>query len=136
MLEILGYLDFKSLVRCSRLNKRFNVITRDETLYKRLNLKPYWNCIDDTTLRYLEERCGGLERIDLSWSCRTKISSGALISLLRKCGEGLTHLRLNACEFVTSEIINEIAANCLRLKGTTKFIQEICKTKTFFVAFY
>ena len=123
LLKILGYLDFKSLVRCSQLNNRFNLITRDKKLHRSLNLKPYWNCIDDTTIRYLEERCNGLKRIDLSWC--NNISAESFITFLRKCGEGLTHLRLNVCDFVTHKVINAIAKNCPHLKGTTKFIQEM-----------
>ena len=136
MLQILGNLDFKSLVRCSQLNKRFNAITRDTKLYTSLNLKPYWNCIDDTTLRFLEERCNGLKRIDLSWTNNTNISSQTFIRFLRKCCGGLTHLRLNACDFVTRDVIKEISKICSHLKGITKFVPEtFCKTKTFFLRF-
>ena len=125
MLEILEYLDFKSLVRCSQVNNRFNLITRDKKLHRSLNLRPYWNCINDTALRCLTERCNGFKRLDLSWCGHTKLSPQTFINFLRKCGEGLTHLRLNSCDFVTREVIEEIAKNCLHLKGTTKFIQEM-----------
>ena len=71
------------------------------------------------------ERCSRLKRIDLSWCGYTKISSQMFISFLRKCGQGLTHLRLNAADFVIHEVIKEIAKNCPHLKGTIKFIHEI-----------
>ena len=120
VLKILEYLDFKTLVRCSQLNKRFNAITRDSKLYRSLNLKPYWNYVNDTTLRYLQERCTHLERIDLSWSCDTKISSKVFIHFLCNRGGKLTHLRLNNCNFVDRNVIIEISMNCPHLKGTTE----------------
>ena len=118
VLTILEYLDFKTLVRCSQVNKRFNAITRDFKLYRSLNLKPYWNCVNDTTLRFLQERCTHLKRIDLSWSCGTKISTKVFVDFLRNCSSKLTHLRLNNCSFVDNNVIFEISKNCRHLKGT------------------
>ena len=99
------------------------MITRNKLLYRSLNLKPYWNCIDDTTLRYLEERCNGLKRIDMSWCGNTRISAGTFISLLRTCGEELTHLRLNHCDFATHDVLEAIGEYCPHLTGIKKFIQ-------------
>ena len=101
------------------------MITRDKQLNRSLNLKPYWNYIDDKTFNYLEKRCNGLKRIDLSWCGATKISSQMFVKFLRKCGEGLTHLRLNACDFVRDNVFEVIASKCPHLKGTTKFIREM-----------
>ena len=117
---ILGYLDLKTLVRCSQLNSRFKRIIRDFKLYRSLNLKPYWDCVNDSTLRYLQERCSRLTRLDLSWSCGTKISSKAVVDFLRNCGGKLTHLRLSNCSFVDNSVIYEISINCPHLKGTAK----------------
>ena len=117
-MKILEYLDLKTLVRCSQVDKLFNTITRDFKLYRSLNLKPYWNCVDPTTLLYLQERCTHLKRIDLSWSCCTKISSEVFIDFLRNCGGELTHLRLNNCGFVEDDVIVAISIHCPHLKGT------------------
>ena len=125
LLKIFGYLDLKTLIRCSQLNKRFNALAQDKKFYRSLNLKPYWNYVDDRTLHFLEKRCHRLKRMDLSWCGGPRLYPQTFINFLEKCGEELTHLRLNTCGIATKKVIKAITENCPHLKGTTKFIQEM-----------
>ncbi|KAK0175441.1 hypothetical protein PV327_009192 [Microctonus hyperodae] len=117
VLTILKHLDLRSLCRCCRVNKYFNTIARDALLYKSLNLKPYWHCIDAKTLNILSTRCDYLQRLDFSW-CGSygTITSQNFIDFLNSCGSLLTHLRLNCCRFVDDNVIAVISRVCKNLK--------------------
>ncbi|KAL7300445.1 hypothetical protein TKK_0006797 [Trichogramma kaykai] len=117
ILKIFKYLDIRSLCRVSQVNRHFNNISRDCLLYRSLNLKPYWHCIDASVLNNLISKCQYLQRLDLSWCGNyDMISSDNFIAFLQSSGNSLTHLRLNCCKFVNDAVIEKISSICQNLK--------------------
>ncbi|CAB0038139.1 unnamed protein product [Trichogramma brassicae] len=117
ILKIFKYLDIRSLCRVSQVNRHFNNISRDCLLYRSLNLKPYWHCIDASVLNNLTSKCQYLQRLDLSWCGNyDMISSDNFIAFLQSSGDSLTHLRLNCCKFVNDAVIEKISSICKNLK--------------------
>ncbi|XP_076240388.1 F box and leucine-rich-repeat gene 4 isoform X2 [Calliopsis andreniformis] len=117
VLNILKNLDLKSLCRLCRVNRYFNNIARDALLYRYLNLKPYWHCLDTTALSCLATRCQYLQQLDLSWCGNYNMFKYKdFIYFLQSCGTSLTHLRLNCCHFVNDAVILEISKVCKNLK--------------------
>lgn len=117
-MKILKNLDLKSLCRLCRVNRQFNNIARDALLYTALNLKPYWHCLDASTLNCLATRCNYLQQLDLSWCGNyNMIKYEEFVNFLQSSGTLLTHLRLNCCQFVNDAVIFEISTICKNLKG-------------------
>jgi len=119
ILKILEYLDLKSLYHICNVNKYFNILARDFTLYKCLNLKPYWYSFNGNALNSLISRCKYLQQLDLSWCGNYNVlTSTNLNDFLKQCGSLLTHLRLNCCKIVDDSVTLEISLTCKNLKGT------------------
>jgi len=117
-LKILEYLDLKSLYCICNVNKYFNTLARDFTLYKCLNLRPYWYSFDTNALSSLISRCKCLQQLDLSWcGNHNMLTSASLIDFLKECGGTLTHLRLNCCKIVDDSVTLQISSTCKELKG-------------------
>ncbi|XP_049860890.1 F-box/LRR-repeat protein 4 isoform X1 [Schistocerca gregaria] len=117
VLKILGYLDLKSLRKCSLVNKHFYALATDSLLYTELNLKEYWYCVTRQTLNNLALRCQHLQKLDLSWCGGTKtIKSADFVQFISNCGSQLTHIRLHSCKFIDDEALSKIAFTCTRLK--------------------
>lgn len=67
ILRILKCLDLLSLARSALIDKRFYSLARDPLLYTSISLKPYWYCVNSTTLSSFTQRCQLLQKLDLSW---------------------------------------------------------------------
>ncbi|XP_059478198.1 F-box/LRR-repeat protein 4 [Neocloeon triangulifer] len=114
--KIFSYLDLKSLCQCCIVSKQFQAVAKDSTLYVHVNLKNYWNIVNDSTLQCIAFRCSRLQSLDLSW-CNGKGSfEMAFIKLISHCGATLKILRLNSCKFITKYCLAEIADTCCRLE--------------------
>ncbi|XP_071635243.1 F-box/LRR-repeat protein 4-like [Temnothorax longispinosus] len=117
---ILKYLDMRSFCRMSKVNKRFNNLTQDSSLFKCLNLrnlkkeysKDSYFCYDKI-LSYFASKCTDLRQLDLTASC---ISEPDFVNFLQSCGHCLTHLRLSSCEFVGKLSLLKISEICKNLK--------------------
>ncbi|XP_077293273.1 F box and leucine-rich-repeat gene 4 isoform X2 [Arctopsyche grandis] len=117
VIKIFSYLDLRSLCRCAQVNKTFYRLASDPLLFRSVNLKPYWHCIDESVIYTLSNKATLLQKIDLSWyGCEKVPSYGCFLQLMQFCGSTLTHLRLNACRFVDHPIINCISDNCPNLR--------------------
>ncbi|XP_011872815.1 PREDICTED: uncharacterized protein LOC105564777 [Vollenhovia emeryi] len=94
-LMILKYLDLTSLCCMSQVNRHFNTLTRDSTLYTCLNVrnvrKADYIC---DIFCYFKSRCKKLQRLDLTSSA---FPVGAFVEFLKVCSKRLTHLKLNRC---------------------------------------
>ncbi|XP_071643394.1 F-box/LRR-repeat protein 4-like [Temnothorax longispinosus] len=120
ILIILKYLDMRSFCRMSKVNNRLNNLTQDPFFFKCLNLrnlrKEYSRdssfCYDKI-LSYFASKCKYLQQLDLTASC---ISAPDFVNFLQSCGDGLTHLRLNRCNFVDKLSILKISEICKNLK--------------------
>ncbi|XP_014213148.1 F-box/LRR-repeat protein 4 [Copidosoma floridanum] len=114
VVKIFKYLDLRSLCRCSQVNRQFNTIAVDASLYKRLNFKPYWHLINATVLDSFITKCQYLQRLDVSWC--GNIQPKDFINFLKATGSSLSHLRLNCCSFVNNDVMQEISITCTNLK--------------------
>ncbi|XP_024870740.1 uncharacterized protein LOC112453926 [Temnothorax curvispinosus] len=93
LLKILKNLDLTTLCRMSKINRRFNYLTRDPELYTRLNMRNVSPiCIN--IFRYFTSRCKYLQQLDLTAS---KFHVKNFVKFLDNCGRRLTHLRLSYC---------------------------------------
>ncbi|XP_071644670.1 F-box/LRR-repeat protein 4-like [Temnothorax longispinosus] len=112
LLMILKNLEFMSLFRMSKIDKRFNNLIRDPELYIRLSIRIV---VSDKRMRdifcYFSSRCKYLRQLDLTESI---FHVEDFVNFLDNCGMRLTHLRLSKC----SKSVN----SCTLLK-----ISEICK---------
>ncbi|XP_048478464.1 F-box/LRR-repeat protein 4 [Plutella xylostella] len=120
ILHILGFLDLKSLCRMAQVNTHIGHLACDPSLYKTLDLKPYWHCADNELLYTLLDRCEHLRKLDLSWCGSHKMmKAGEVGMFIRTRGRDLTHLRLNCCKFIENHLFISIIETCHNL-------QELC----------
>ncbi|TGZ36886.1 F-box/LRR-repeat protein 4, partial [Temnothorax longispinosus] len=113
LLIIFKYLDLVTLCRLSKVNWRFNDLTRDPRLYTRLNMQ--WIESDKymcDIFCYFTPRCKYLQQLDLAGS---NFDVNDFVNFLDNCGRRLTHLRLSEC-YVTQLSLLEISKTCKNLK--------------------
>ncbi|XP_015183104.1 PREDICTED: F-box/LRR-repeat protein 4 [Polistes dominula] len=128
--KIFKYLDLKTLCRLCRVNRHLSNIAKDALLYTSLNLKPYWDCLDNNALNYLIPRCQYLQRLDLSWCGNyNMINSKDFVNFIRSCGKLLTHLRLNCCSYMNDNAMLVVTRVCTNLK-------ELCLRNCFRITNY
>ncbi|XP_071644426.1 F-box/LRR-repeat protein 4-like [Temnothorax longispinosus] len=112
LLKILKNLDLTTLCRMSKINRRFNYLTRDPELYTRLNMRNVSPiCIN--IFRYFTSRCKYLQQLDLTAS---KFHVKNFVKFLDNCGRRLTHLRLSYCQSVHKVVLFKISEMCKNLK--------------------
>ncbi|XP_071446527.1 F-box/LRR-repeat protein 4 [Hetaerina americana] len=117
MLKIFGYLDLKSLCRCSQVSTHFHNASMDPFLYIEISFKPYWNCVTDKALKSLESRFHLIQKLDMSWCGNyMKISPDAFVEFIGNCGRNLTCLRLNCCKFVNNLCLKKTSEVCKNLR--------------------
>ncbi|KAL4707842.1 hypothetical protein ACJJTC_001788 [Scirpophaga incertulas] len=120
ILCVMKYLDMQSLCRCAQVNRHFNRLASDAILYRCIDLRPYWHCIQSQVLMTLSLRCKFLQKLDLSWcGSHRMIQPSYVVNFLRDSGVELTHLRLNCCKFVDNSVLRAIV-------DTSSCLQELC----------
>ncbi|XP_011868642.1 PREDICTED: F-box/LRR-repeat protein 4-like isoform X3 [Vollenhovia emeryi] len=115
ILKILKKLDIRSLCRMSTIDKRFQNLARDASLFKCLNLinmRDMHSMYIDEIILYFISRCKHLRQLDLTSS---DISFSHFAKFLESCDDRLTHLRLSKCKFVDELVLLRIAT-CNNLK--------------------
>ncbi|XP_011693139.1 PREDICTED: uncharacterized protein LOC105453121 [Wasmannia auropunctata] len=115
-LKILNNLDVTSLSRMSRVNKRFNNLSRDPLLYKYLNLRnihfSYMHIDVNQLFDYFTPRCKYLRHLDLTLC---KFSTLKFREFLKHCCKHLTHLSLSQCRHI-GDNLRDISEICKNLK--------------------
>ncbi|TGZ46016.1 hypothetical protein DBV15_09885, partial [Temnothorax longispinosus] len=96
MLKIFKNLDLMTLCRMNKVNRRFNDLIRDSSLYTRLNIKQGFPREMRNLFCYLTSRCKYLQQLDLKASTFDVTN---FVNFLDNCGRSLTHLRLRYCQF-------------------------------------
>ncbi|XP_049873276.1 F-box/LRR-repeat protein 4 [Pectinophora gossypiella] len=120
ILCVMKYLDMQSLCRCAQVNRHFNRLASDAILYRSIDLRPYWHCVQSQVLVTLSMRCKFLQKLDLSWcGSHRMIKSLYVVNFLKDSGAELTHLRMNCCKFVDNSVLKTIVDTCSGL-------QELC----------
>ncbi|XP_075978453.1 F box and leucine-rich-repeat gene 4 isoform X2 [Anticarsia gemmatalis] len=120
ILCVMKYLDIQSLCRCAQVNKHFNRLASDAILYRSIDLRPYWHCVQSQVLVTLSMRCKFLQKLDLSWcGSHRMIQSNYVVNFLKDSGAELTHLRMNCCKFVDNSVLRAIV-------DTSTHLQELC----------
>ncbi|XP_030040912.1 F-box/LRR-repeat protein 4 isoform X2 [Manduca sexta] len=120
ILSVMKYLDMQSLCRCAQVNRHFNRLASDAILYRNIDLRPYWHCVQSQVLVTLSMRCKYLQKLDLSWcGSHCMIQSNYVVNFLKDSGAELTHLRLNCCKFVDNAVLRAIV-------DTSTYLQELC----------
>ncbi|XP_036143469.1 F-box/LRR-repeat protein 4 isoform X2 [Monomorium pharaonis] len=116
ILEILKNLDFKSLCRVSKVNKRLNNLSWDSSLYESLNVRnihfTYWRFEISHIFNYFAPRCKYLTQLDLSFC---NFFAADFIEFLNNCGN-LTDLRLISCQSIDNFVVLKISEICIKLK--------------------
>ncbi|KAJ0176757.1 hypothetical protein K1T71_007936 [Dendrolimus kikuchii] len=120
ILCVMKYLDIQSLCRCAQVNRHFNRLASDAILYRSIDLRPYWHCVQSQVLVTLSMRCKYLQKLDLSWcGSHRMIQPHYFVNFLKDSGAELTHLRLNCCKFVDNTVLRAIV-------DTSICLQELC----------
>lgn len=118
LLKIFSYLDLKSLFKVTRTCRKLYEVGTDPTLYREINLRPYWNLINDAVLNTLSYRATQLRKLDLSWcGLFNAISPLTFKELIRRCGANLQDLRLNSCQFINHTCMEVVGQVCQNLRG-------------------
>ncbi|XP_011689031.1 PREDICTED: uncharacterized protein LOC105450742 [Wasmannia auropunctata] len=117
ILEILKNLDVTSLSRMSRVNKRFNNLSRDPLLYKCLNLRNIHLTYMHTSIcqffDYFAPRCKRILQLDLAYC---EFFAPEFREFIKTCCRHLTHLRLSHCDYVFNSNLRDISEICKNLK--------------------
>lgn len=117
---VMKYLDIQSLCRCAQVNRHFNRLASDCILYRSIDLRPYWHCVQSQVLATLSMRCKFLQKLDLSWcGSHRMIQPNYVVNFLKDSGAELTHLRMNCCKFVDNSVLRAIV-------DTSTSLQELC----------
>ncbi|KAL1501579.1 hypothetical protein ABEB36_006877 [Hypothenemus hampei] len=126
MIEIFKNLDMASLRKCTRVNKRWNVIASNPILYRNLDLSRFWHLINPNSLMLISKNYHHIKKLDLSnlsycnitYSSQHNSMDSALQRLIYTCRNSLTHLCLNNNFFVTNDVVTTIAEcpNLLELR--------------------
>ncbi|XP_022813813.1 F-box/LRR-repeat protein 4 isoform X2 [Spodoptera litura] len=117
---VMKYLDIQSLCRCAQVNRHFNRLASDYILYRSIDLRPYWHCVQSQVLATLSMRCKFLQKLDLSWcGSHRMIQPNYVVNFLKDSGAELTHLRMNCCKFVDNSVLRAIV-------DTSTSLQELC----------
>ncbi|CAB3261282.1 unnamed protein product [Arctia plantaginis] len=120
ILCVMKYLDIQSLCRCAQVNRHFNRLASDSILYRSIDLRPYWHCVQSQVLITLSMRCKFLQKLDLSWcGSHRMIQANYVVNFLKDSGAELTHLRMNCCKFVDNSVLRAIV-------DTSTCLQELC----------
>ncbi|XP_026734668.1 F-box/LRR-repeat protein 4-like isoform X1 [Trichoplusia ni] len=120
ILCVMKYLDIQSLCRCAQVNRHFNRLASDAILYRSIDLRPYWHCVQSQVLGTLSMRCKFLQKLDLSWcGSHRMIQPNYVVNFLKDSGAELTHLRMNCCKFVDTSVLRAIVE-------TSTNLQELC----------
>lgn len=117
LLKIFSYLDLKSLFKVGRTCRQLYEVARDPTLYREINLRPYWNVTHDSVLNTIGLRSTQLRKLDLSWcGLFNALSPLTFKELIKNCGANLQDLRLNSCQFINSTCMEVVGQVCHNLK--------------------
>lgn len=120
ILCIFKYLDIQSLCRCVQVNKHMQRLASDCVLYRSMDFRPYWHCLQSQVLSTFSMRCKNVQKLDLSWcGGHDMVSPQAVINFLLEFGSTMTHLRMNCCHFVNNAVLKCIVRSCPNL-------QELC----------
>ncbi|XP_073955874.1 F box and leucine-rich-repeat gene 4 isoform X2 [Choristoneura fumiferana] len=120
ILCVMKYLDMQSLCRCAQVNRHFNRLASDAILYRSIDLRPYWHCVQSEVLATLSARCKFLQKLDLSWcGSHYMVHPNYVVNFLKDNGSELTHLRMNCCKFVNDDVLRAIV-------DTSTYLQELC----------
>ncbi|EFX72265.1 hypothetical protein DAPPUDRAFT_59219 [Daphnia pulex] len=120
---ILSFLDLHSLCSLACVSTSFNKICKDSVLFTSVNLKPYWYCVNLSSLEWLTVRCQCLQYLDMSWCGNYgKLSSTDFSWFIKQFGKRLRILRLENCTFLNNEVLYWISTCCpclqeLNLRG-------------------
>ncbi|XP_046677806.1 F-box/LRR-repeat protein 4-like [Homalodisca vitripennis] len=117
---VFSFLDLPSLCQCAKVNRHFHQLATDSLLYTKVNLRPYWHCVNDGTLSSLSDRCRHLVKLDLSWcGSYDLITTTNMAQFIKTTCKQLTTLRLDCCRFVDDTIIKAVASTCRNIKELT-----------------
>eukprot|EP00041_Stephanoeca_diplocostata_P033616 m.1116032 g.1116032 ORF g.1116032 m.1116032 type:complete len:588 (+) comp24373_c0_seq16:1627-3390(+) len=125
LIGILEQLDLVTILRCSRVCRRFYHVCISMIHSKEeFDLQPYSHTVNDAFLNYLGPKLQSVKRLSLAWVSSTNLDipptdneglstsvSGAA-NLFRLSGRNLTALRLACCNFVTNPLLRIIVDEC------------------------
>ncbi|KAL1505754.1 hypothetical protein ABEB36_005244 [Hypothenemus hampei] len=119
MYNIFDCLDLVSLSRCAQVNKRWNLISQDLRFYRDVDLKIYWNKINENSLKILKEKLRNVRKLDMTWFDAFQLDANkfhnSIMSILERAQNTLTHLCLNDTCWLTEPILEQIF-ECLNLE--------------------
>lgn len=113
-------MDLRSLFKVTQTCRKLYEVGTDPSLYRELNLRPYWNVINDSVLTTLSYRCSYLRKLDLSWcGLFNAITPLKFKEFIKKCGGNLEALRLNSCQFINITCMEVVGQICHNLQELT-----------------
>ncbi|KAL1506560.1 hypothetical protein ABEB36_005900 [Hypothenemus hampei] len=111
--NIFEYLDLRNLSQCAQVNKRWNSIASDLHFYQQVDLRMYWDKINNKTLKILKNKLRRVRKLDMTW-CQDSLlrrppeNRTSLTSILEGVKDTLTHLCLNYTNFVPKVMMPKI----------------------------
>ncbi|CAF0707679.1 unnamed protein product [Brachionus calyciflorus] len=108
--KIISFLDLKTVFSLRSTCIKFYNLCNDKDIYKNLNIKPFWNCVNDKFLETLSKITDEILILDLSW---TKFKQSIIFEkfLKNSCCQ-LTFLKMECCSYLDSKMLEIICDNC------------------------
>jgi len=113
LLNIFSFLDVVSLCRCAQVSKYWEVLAKDGSNWKTIDLFSFQTDISSEVVENLSLACKGFLR-QLSLRGCKNISDAALITFSDKC-RNIEFLNLNDCRKLTDVAIEKLGTNCKKL---------------------
>uniref|UniRef100_A0A2C9K7T4 Uncharacterized protein n=1 Tax=Biomphalaria glabrata TaxID=6526 RepID=A0A2C9K7T4_BIOGL len=113
---ILSYLDIKDLCRLAQTCRNLKMHCYDPYLYQDLNLQPFWTQISSSRLLLIANKCQRLQRLNLSWVGKGgHMNENHFKMFLKECCLELQTLELSCCNFVGSNVLDDVISICSNL---------------------
>jgi F-box/leucine-rich repeat protein 4 len=120
LLDILETFLTPALLALGRVCRRFYwAVTTTMRFRTKVDLKPHYESVTDSALRYLAPKLDSVKELSLSWIGSTApfdlVTGAGLEEVAKVVGAQLTTLRLACCSIVTDDVLAQICARCVNL---------------------
>lgn len=127
IIQILLYLDYPRLIRCSRVCTRWHRLCYDPSLWKTISIRAKHapKVAEDTISRLIPHKTNLISSVNLT-NC-TGVKDESLQNISVHC-PNLRNLYLNGCHFITDNGILALARNCAALETVSIPLRNISES--------
>jgi len=114
---ILSHLTLPELCRLAQCSRTLRDCCYNPSMYKHLDLKPFWPSLSEEDLLALKPRLTRARSLGLSWTGNDRRFSPAVLeNFLGEWSEQLLHLQLANCHWIINESLESVAMLCPNLR--------------------